>query len=135
MELKGLILVYPCLEAVIKYESHFRYANTFALLSLVQMEYFWSLYLNDEDKDCNDYRACPMRTPQRILERFPPTLLILAKNDILLDEGLVFAKKLKNVNVSAETMVFNDSVHGFFFKLSSEKVTMEICDKINSMIH
>jgi acetyl esterase/lipase len=78
------------------------------------------------------------RTPDNILEQFPPTLLILAKNDVLLDEGVQFAKKLNSLNkpVPVETLIYNDSIHSFFFKfpLTTEKVTLEISAKIKALI-
>jgi acetyl esterase/lipase len=76
------------------------------------------------------------RTADNILQQFPPTLLILAKNDILLDEGVHFAEKLNRLNKPVETLIYNDSVHSFFFRipLTTEKVTLEISAKIKAMI-
>jgi acetyl esterase len=92
--------------------------------------------MNDVDNDCKNYRACPMRTPDNLLQQFPPTLIILAKHDVLLDQGLHFANKLNQLNKPVETLIYNDSVHAFFFHppLTTEKVTLEICAKIKAMI-
>ena len=120
--IEGLFLAYPCLDHGVYLDSHFRYSNSFALLTLKQMQYFWSLYLNDQAIDSLDYRACPMRTPDNILKNFPKTYIILAKNDILLDEGLKFSERLKSVNVSVETTVYNDMYHGFFAMGAGGKV-------------
>lgn len=134
INIKGLFLVYPCLDHGVYLDSHFRYSNSFALLTLKQMQYFWSLYLNDQAIDSLDYRACPMRTPDSILQHFPKTYIILAKNDILLDEGLKFAERLKSVNVSAETTVYNDVYHGFFSMGAGGKVRdVEICKNLQAL--
>ena len=132
VNIKGLFILYPCLEHGVYRDSHFRYSNAFALLTLKQMSYFWSLYLNDQWKDSLDYRACPLRTPRNILRQFPPTLIVLAKNDILLDEGLAFEKLLKDVQVSVETTVYNNVYHGFFARpfLSNDAQTKEVCESI-----
>jgi acetyl esterase/lipase len=77
------------------------------------------------------------RTPDNILQQYPPTLIILAKHDVLLDEGVNFAIKLNGLNKPVETLIYNDSVHSFFFKppMTTEKVTLEISAKIKAMIH
>jgi acetyl esterase len=136
VDIKGLVLFYPCLEHGVYRDSHFRYSETFPLLTLKQMQHFWSLYLNDQHKDSQDYRACPLRTPKKILLQFPKTLIVLAKHDVLLDEGLEFARYLDELEVSVETIVYNNMVHGFFAKrgMSTEDQTIEICKKIKSMV-
>ena len=132
VDIKGLFILYPCLEHGVYRDSHFRYSNTFALLTLKQMMYFWSLYLNDQWKDALDYRACPLRTPRNILEQFPPTLIVLAKNDILLDEGLAFENLLQDARVPVKKVIYDDVYHGFFAKpiLTTEKQTKEICESL-----
>ena len=137
VDIKGLFVLYPCLEHGVYRDSHFRYSNTFAMLTLKQMIYFWTLYLGDQNLDCQDYRACPMRTPKNILQKFPPTLIVLAKHDILLDEGLNFGELLKEQQISVTTKVYNNVFHGFFAKpvRTTEEQTIEICQLISAMIH
>lgn len=135
LEIKGLIIFSPCLDHGVYLDSHFRYSDTFALLTLRQMTYFWSLYLPDQIRDAADYRACPMRTPAHILRQFPATTIMMAKYDILLDEGLKFAELLKSSNVPVKSVVYNDSYHGFFTRgLFPEKRTIEICALMQAMI-
>lgn len=112
--IRGLLLVYPCLEHGVLRDSHFRYSHTNGVLTLKQMQWFWSLYLTDQVKDCQNYTACPLRTPPKLLRRFPPTSIILAKHDILLDEGIEFANRLHNNKVQVDVIVYNSTVHGFF---------------------
>jgi acetyl esterase/lipase len=54
-----------------------------------------------------------------------------------LDEGVHFAKKLNKLNKPVETLIYNDSIHSFFFKppMTTEKVTLEISAKIKAMIY
>jgi acetyl esterase len=135
LEIKGLIIFSPCLDHGVYLDSHFRYSDTFALLTLRQMTYFWSLYLPDQVRDAADYRACPMRTPGHILRQFPPTTILMAKYDILLDEGLKFGALLKSLDVPVQTVVYNDSYHAFFTRgFSPEKRTIEICSLMQAMI-
>ena len=111
--IKGLILIYPTLEHGIYRDSHFKYSNINGLLSLEQMIWFWTLYLDENDRDCHDYRACPLRISDSLLSKFPETLLILAKYDILLDEGLELRRRLDLNGVKSTAVVFNDTIHGF----------------------
>lgn len=133
-EVKGLFILYPCLDHGVYLDSHFRYSTSFALLTLRQMQYFWSMYLSDQAVDAADYRACPMRTPDDILQNFPRTLIVLAKHDILLDEGLKFGRRLEDSKVPVETVVYNNMHHGFFAKGANETQTIEICGRLNDML-
>jgi acetyl esterase len=83
------------------------------LLTLEQIIWWWTLYLDESHLDCHDYRACPLRISDSLLSKFPETLLILAKYDILLDEGLEFDKRLKFNGVQSNAIVYNDTIHGF----------------------
>lgn len=134
IDIRGLFILYPCLDHGVYLDSHFRYSNSFALLTLRQMQYFWSMYLPDQAIDAADYRACPLRTPVEILKKFPRSLIVLAKHDILLDEGLKFAKRLTDSEVFVETMVYERMLHGFFTKSGNETQTVEICDRLNDMV-
>jgi acetyl esterase len=110
--IKGLLVVYPCLEHGVYRDSHFRYSMTCPFLTTLQMQYFWSLYLRDQWTDAQDYRACPLRASDNILKKFPPTLVVLAHFDVLYDEGVEFAKRLERVGVPVKTVTY-ESVHGF----------------------
>ena len=134
VEIKGLFVLYPCLDHGVYLDSHFRYSNSFPLLTLKQMQYFWSMYLTDQAVDAADYRACPMRTPDKFLKNFPRTLIVLAKHDILLDEGLKFGRRLINSKVPVETIVYDRMHHGFFAKGANETQTIEICKRLNDMV-
>lgn len=114
VKLQHLILVYPCMQKDSTSDSHFRYSDTNGLLTLKQMQWFWSLYTNNSPGGCTSYALCPLLTPERILKKFPKTTIILAKHDVLLDEGVEFHQKLTAVGVPSNIIVFNDSVHGFF---------------------
>ena len=111
--INGLILIYPTLDHGIYRESHFKNNKINGLLTLEQIIWWWTLYLDESHLDCHDYRACPLRISDSLLSKFPETLLILAKYDILLDEGLEFDKRLKFNGVQSNAIVYNDTIHGF----------------------
>jgi acetyl esterase len=128
LHLAGMVLVYPPLDATSLFDSHFEYRKLHGMLTLDQMLYFWSLWLgSDLGAHCQHYTACPLKTPDHILKRMPRTAVILAKYDVLRDEGLAYAHKLAALDVPVQTKVWDGSVHGFFgtTAIPSGKESME----------
>ena len=87
--------------------------------------------------------AVPMRAPRHLLARLPPTAVVLAKFDVLADEGRAFYAKLQRARrrprlpwwglppppppPTPDTLVvYNDTVHGFFAKMSTAQRTAEV---------
>jgi len=116
----GAGLVYPPLDPLPVTKSYKLHAHTTGFLTKTQMSWFWELYLGTSlSSECDDYKACPLATPDFILQRFEhKTIIILAKNDVLYSEGLAYAKRLKKlrVNGGVEVHHYNGSIHGFFGK-------------------
>ena len=113
LTLRHAYLIYPPMEQGSIRESVFKNRNTNGLLAEVQINYLWSLYLNDVNER-NDYRACPILTPNDVLAKFPPTTLVLAKHDTLFDEGFEFGRRLSANGVHVDFDVYNSTIHGFF---------------------
>ena len=111
--LKYAFIVYPAIEQGSMRESNFINRNKDGILTMTQLLYFWSLYLNDVNER-NDFRACPIQTPDHILARFPPTTMVLAKHDPLLDEGLEFGRRLSANGIDVRVDIYNTTIHGFF---------------------
>lgn len=112
-KLKHVFFIYPSIEQGSIRESNFANRNKDGLLTVTQKLYFWSLYLNDVNER-NDFRACPILTPDDILSCFPPTTIVLAKHDPVLDEGLEFARRLSVNGVDVQIDLYNSTIHGFF---------------------
>jgi acetyl esterase len=62
----------------------------------------------------------PIFATKEQLSELPPTLLILAGQDSLHDEGAAFANNLKEAGVDITLYDFATSAHGFTYKRSSE---------------
>eukprot|EP01041_Mallomonas_annulata_P008045 gene8045-16494_t len=133
--IKGLLPIYPCLQHGVYHNSHILYRDI-GLLPLKQMIWFWKLYLNDQYHDVRQYTACPLITPDHLLQHFPPTILFQAKYDILLDEGIEFAKRLQFNNISNEVLIYNHSMHGFFgrFGKPGSQVLTDLTDRLRSLV-
>ena len=104
-KIKGLVLVYPCVDNDFSRNSWVVHKDAF--LSALQMKNYWDLY---QITNYDDFRVFPIKTPDHILKLYPPTLLILADHDVLLDEGLDFSNKIPG----SQTTVYNRTIHGFF---------------------
>jgi acetyl esterase len=127
IKLAGQLLLYPPMQYDTPLLSYFSEDQTHGLLSYKQMMWFWSLYLaiplknhlsregSDESiRTCKHYTICPIITPKKVVHRLPPTAIILAKHDILYDEGIEYSYLLRNNGVEVNLRVFNDSIHGFW---------------------
>ena len=121
--IKHAFLIYPAIEQGSIRESNFVHRNKDGLLTATQIQYFWSLYLNDVSER-NDFRACPIVTPDDILAKFPPTTMVFAKHDPLIDEGLEFGRRLSANGVAVHIDIYNSTIHRFFGKFGPGKLPL-----------
>ena len=112
INIKGIVSIYPPLNIFSYTNSHWKYANLNGFLTLNHMIKISSYYIS-HFKEAEDPRVNPLLLNNKSLNNYPNTLFILAKYDILYEDGLLFADKLKNNNKSVEVKIYSD-VHGFF---------------------
>ena len=111
------ILIYPSIDkAKSLVGSVKRYEKGYGL-EWVNSEAFSKQYIrSDED------RIHPLVSPlyAEDVSGLPEALFIFAQCDILLDEGLKYAQKLKDAGVSVEYHVYNGMPHGFIGNIYKE---------------
>ena len=112
-KLKGVISIYPPLQVFSFSNSHWKYANYNGFFLLNHLLRIYSSYFSNLFEDAKDDRASPVLMNENKIKKFPKTLLILAKYDILFDEGIKFSEILKKNNISTEVKTYPD-IHGFF---------------------
>ncbi len=92
----------------------------------------WKLYQEGHHIDYNsnilenpitNYTFQPLLTSSLILNQFPSTLFIIAKYDILQDDSLLFADRLRSSHVPVDVTIYNSTTHGFFGRFSSAAIT------------
>jgi len=110
--LKGLVSLYGVLDCDFETESYRRYADGAAGLSRNDMAWFWRQYVPD-GMDRADPRLSPARADLATLSRLPPTLVIAAEHDVLLDDSRRFALRLGEAGVRHELVVYDGVCHGF----------------------
>lgn len=107
-QLKFQILIYPAADNQLNTPSWETYENGPVLNKQGGIE-AWKYYL--PEAEANNPLAIPI-----LIEDFkntPPTLVILAEHDPLIDDGKKLAENMKNANISLSTSFYKDMVHGF----------------------
>jgi acetyl esterase len=94
-----------------------------------QVETFNRYYVNNENEWTNPY-VSPLLAEN--VSGVPPALIILAECDVLVDEGLKYAKKLKDAGVDVEYHVYKGMPHGFIGH--TYRKSFKALDKINSVL-
>jgi acetyl esterase len=114
IDIKGTVLVYPPLASECNFSS-FSEFDSLSLLTTAQMRRFWEVYAgNQAPSPRENYLFAPLYTPPHILRRYPPTITVVAKYDVLADDSMEFASRLRTEGVQLEMKVFPTSTHGFF---------------------
>lgn len=81
-----------------------------AWLSPARMLWFRHNYLPNEE-DWNKPDSSPIFYPDDLIAKAPPAWIGLAELDILRDEGLAYAEKLKKAGVEVEVQIYTGAPH------------------------
>ncbi|CAI8793247.1 alpha/beta hydrolase [Chryseobacterium sp. IT-36CA2] len=107
-QFKFQVLIYPAVDNQLNSKSWEIYENGPVLNKQGGIE-AWAGYLPEEEK------GNPLAIPVLIkdFKETPPTLIILAEHDPLLDDGKQLSENMKNAGVELKTSLYKDMVHGF----------------------
>ena len=103
------LLFYPGCAAHQDTPSHKTFAHGF-LLEETHISYFFKHYLRSE-ADRDDWRFSPLSAPD--VEGVAPAWFGLAECDPLVDEGLLYADKLRAAGVPVDLEIYRGVVHDF----------------------
>lgn len=81
-------------------------------LSSSLMKWMWDLYIPNPDQR-TEPRASPLQASLEQLSGLPPTLIQVAENDILRDEGEEFGRRLDEAGVEVTTIRYEGMIHDF----------------------
>ncbi|MFO1350665.1 MAG: alpha/beta hydrolase [Gammaproteobacteria bacterium] len=104
------LLIYPATDMTLASPSIRRFAEGYRL-TRAAMQWFVGHYLHSE-ADRHDTRASPLFAQN--FRDLPPTYIITAGFDPLLDEGRAYADKLQASGVAVEYRCYEGMIHGFF---------------------
>jgi acetyl esterase len=123
------VLIYPSVDVSdTSHGSYKRYEKGYNL-ERQHVEACIKHYINNESERTNPY-VSPLLAED--VSGLPSALIILGECDVLVDEGLKYAKKLKDAGINVEYHVYKGMPHGFI--QYNYKETFNALDIINSVL-
>ena len=110
-DIKLQIMMWPIVDADFETDSYHRFGKD-RFLTTSLMKWMYDLYIPDPEKR-KDIHASPLRASVEQLKGLPPTLIQVAENDILRDEGEAYGRKLDEAGVTVTTVRYNGMIHDF----------------------
>nr|WP_294787935.1 alpha/beta hydrolase [uncultured Flavobacterium sp.] len=107
---KVQILFWPVTDANFETESYKKYGKQ-RFLTDTLMQWMWDQYVDPSKR--KEIYASPLQASLAQLKGLPPTLIQVAENDILRDEGEAYGRKLSDAGVVVTTVRYNDVIHDF----------------------
>ncbi|MBB6387607.1 MULTISPECIES: alpha/beta hydrolase [Flavobacterium] len=107
---KVQILFWPVTDANFETESYKQYGKQ-RFLTDTLMQWMWNQYVDPSKR--KEIYASPLQASLSQLKGLPPTLIQVAENDILRDEGEAYGRKLSDAGVVVTTVRYNDVIHDF----------------------
>lgn len=109
-KISAQVLIYPVTSLDFNSNSYQEFQEGYVLEKEL-MIWFANHYIRNE-ADKKDKYVAPLLADD--LSNLPPTLVITAEYDVLRDEGLAYAKRLKQSGVEVESICEQGLIHGYF---------------------
>jgi len=107
--IKAIVMLWPIVDADFETESY-KLFGADRFLTTPLMKWMYDMYIPETSKRKQVY-ASPLYASKAQLEGFPPTLIQVAENDVLRDEGEAFGRKLSAAGVKTTTVRYNGVIH------------------------
>jgi len=118
-------LIYPCVAAMQDSASHRRFAKGPALDRKL-IDWFFAQYIDPRDRA--DWRFAPLRAGD--VRGVAPAWMGLAECDVLVDEGVQYANKLRAAGVPVELNIYRGVIHDFITLGQTLPETRQLCAAI-----
>lgn len=115
---KAMLLNYGAYDPACSNESHRRYREGGYLWDPEEMAGYWRNYLGDTPPD--DPVACPIHAD---VEGLPPALFAVPDRDIMFEENLAMAEKLRRAGVCSNVAIYAGATHGFLEAVAIARVS------------
>lgn len=117
--LRGLLMSYGAFDASSAYDSEPPEPDDHPVLTWQEMGQFWRNYLRGPEDQSNPLANLSLAN----LESLPPAFMTIAECDILRDENLAMADRLRAAGVPVRSMVYRGATHSFLEAVSIAKVS------------
>lgn len=107
--IQTLVLLWPVTDAGYDWDSYAEYASQ-RFLTTPLMKWMFDRYISDPAQR-NSALVSPVRADRERLRTLPPTLIAVAENDILRDQGEAMGRRLDEAGVRVTTVRFNGVIH------------------------
>jgi acetyl esterase/lipase len=104
-------MMWPIVDANFETESYKKFGQD-RFLTTTLMKWMYNMYIKDPEQRRSIY-ASPLQASTEQLRGLPPTLIQVAENDVLRDEGEAFGRKLDEAGVPVTTVRYNGVIHDF----------------------
>jgi acetyl esterase len=111
LELKFQLLFWPVTNAYFETESYNKYSES-RFLTKNMMIWFWDNYIS-KPENRNEIYASPLKASIAQLKGLPPTLVQVAENDVLRDEGEAYARKMDEAGVDVTLIRVEGMIHDY----------------------
>lgn len=105
------LLLWPVTDADMSRPSYKTYSNG-RFLTTPTMEWMWDMYIPNPADRKQKY-VSPINATLEELKGLPPTLIQVAENDILHDEGVAYGRKLDEAGVPTTITVYKGMIHDY----------------------
>ncbi len=128
---RAMVLNYGAFDTDVTTSSHRDFGAGELLLSSEEMTGFWKSYLRSAEDAGNSY-ACPLRAD---LHGLPAAFMAIAELDILHDENVAMAERMRDAGVPVRAIVYPGTVHGFVEAMSIARVSGQALDDAAKWFH
>ncbi len=105
------LLYYPVTNACFNTESYCKFACGYYLYR-AGMQWFWDQYTcNPTDR--RQITASPLRASIQDLRGLPDAMIIVGEADVLRDEGLAYARRLRCAGIEVTALCYQGIIHDF----------------------
>lgn len=121
---KAMLLNYGSFDAECDTDSYARYGEGGFMWGHGEMYAFWNNYLGDATPRTHPL-ACPIHAD---VHGLPPAFLCIPECDVMFDEELEMAEKLRKSGVRTTSVIYPGATHSFLEAVSVAKVTRRAFD-------
>ncbi|MDB6044761.1 MAG: alpha/beta hydrolase [Gammaproteobacteria bacterium] len=122
--LAGILVNYGAFEADCSEESDRQYGGEGFMLSRGELQGFWENYLGSP-ADADNPLACPLNAD---LKGLPPVFLAIAECDVLCEQNVSMAERLRHAGVAVTSHVYPGTPHSFLEAVSIAQVSARALD-------